>query len=125
MYPMVRLQVRLTFGQTSDQVDIWSDFSAGWHLVRCTLQEEDLGKVDILPDAPPTPEGKGEDQVDILSDGLLAGQLQVAHWQTGQLPKCQPDPSKMSLLKVETSGQGRLTSFGEIRYRVRLTFGQT
>ena len=64
MYPPeIRLQERLTFGQTSDQVDLWSDvppqaetscgqvwyyFGSGWHLVRCTPGRDILWPSVIL-----------------------------------------------------------------------------
>ena len=57
----MRLWVRLTFGHTSGQVDIWSDVF---------------------------PKDETEDQVDIWSDGWLADQLQLADWLVGHLTKC-------------------------------------
>ena len=61
-------QVRLTFGQTLHQVDIWpdvtpkddasdevdirSDFRSGSHLVRCTPQHEVFSQFDIWSDVP-------------------------------------------------------------------------
>ena len=74
----MRLWVRLTFGQSSGQVDIWSDVPP-W------IRLED--QVDIWSNfgmARCTPSDKTEYQVDIWSDGLLAGQLQLV----GHLTKC-------------------------------------
>ena len=72
--PRMRFWVRLTFGQTLGQVDLWSDippakdilwpsvillqvrltfghiFGSGWPLFRCTPQDKALGQVDIWSD---------------------------------------------------------------------------
>ena len=42
MPPRIRLSVRLTFGETLGQVDSWSDFRSGWPLVRCTPWQRHL-----------------------------------------------------------------------------------
>ena len=60
------------------QIDIWSDFRSGWHLVRFTSQDDASGQVDICQtsgqvdiwsDVPPKDEALG--QVDIWSDFSL------------------------------------------------------
>ena len=51
---------------------------------------------------------------------IAAGWL--ADWPSNKMSTW---PSMMSSLQVETSGQVRLISSGEMRYRIRLTFGQT
>ena len=78
MYPRMRLQIRLTFGQTLGQVDIWSDIPPRVRLwIRLTFGQT-LDQVDIWSDVPPKMKLRIR-----LTFGQMAGWLAHCSWLAG------------------------------------------
>ena len=64
----MRLWVRLTFGQTAGQVDIWSDEPPGMRLWVRLIFGQPSGQVDIWSDVPPA---QGSDFSEMLQKYFL------------------------------------------------------